>query len=63
MAEHIGSLSDRITGVTRSLESVLGRLDAKIVRYERDRVDVDTEDEEPPPENFRPGLFSGGGEE
>lgn len=62
MAQRAGSLGDRVSTVARSLHSVLRRLDTDIVRYERERVDQHAMDEAPPPENFRPGLFSGGGD-
>lgn len=62
MAQRAGSLGSRVTTVARSLHSVLRRLDSNIVRYEHERVDLHAMDESPPPENFRPGLFSGGGD-
>lgn len=62
MARRAGSLGGRVTTVARSLHSVLRRLDSNIVRYEHERVDHHARDESPPPENFRPELFSGGGD-
>lgn len=62
MAQRAGSLDGRVSTVARSLHSVLRRLDTNIVHYERERVDQHALDQAPLPENFRPGLFSGGGD-
>ena len=61
MAERIGSLGDRITSLSGSLSAVLGRLDEKITRYERERTENGDVEQAPPPDNFRAHLFSGGG--
>ncbi|MEU2948336.1 hypothetical protein ABZ617_20135 [Nocardiopsis alba] len=61
MTERIGSLGDRITSLSGSLNAVLGRLDEKIARYERERTENDAMDQPSPPDNFRAHLFSGGG--
>ncbi|MFE0269842.1 hypothetical protein ACFWZ7_19475 [Nocardiopsis alba] len=61
MTERIGSLGDRITSLSGSLNAVLGHLDEKIARYERERTENDAVERVAPPENFRAHLFSGGG--